>query len=321
MCRPRIPVHPRACGEHSWASARRPSRRFIPARAGNTPSADAGASPAPVHPRACGEHAVLRRDAAHISRFIPARAGNTIDPMCVVARSPVHPRACGEHQPGNAAGIPSRFIPARAGNTPAGRRRIRANSVHPRACGEHPSGPAPRWHRSPVHPRVRGTRLGYACRHTQSGSSPRVRGTLAITMIGSILRSVHPRACGEHTSSRDQRRIQTVHPRACGEHDSGHDILGQSVGSSPRVRGTRLGVHRRCRSTRFIPARAGNTMHMPRRWTQAVHPRGAGNTTGTIACSMGDHRFIPARAGNTPTARTCRPASPVHPRACGEHRN
>ena len=115
------PVHPRSRGEHSWARSsavrvvgssplargtrRRAgvhprSRRFIPARAGNTGRPRPGSPPPPVHPRSRGEHVLMGRqrrghlgssplargtrarepvEARHL-RFIPARAGNTAWP-------------------------------------------------------------------------------------------------------------------------------------------------------------------------------------------------------------------------------------------------
>ena len=154
-----------------------------------------------------------------------------------------------------------------------------------------------------------------------NGSSPRMRGTQPVFLIlvrchrfipahaGNTraaqgrrnARPVHPRACGEHLSAwptplTDMRFIPahagntvtsssastpaTVHPRACGEHVLPRCIFGRSSGSSPRMRGTPRGIDSYATQERFIPAHAGNTL------------RGAGK----------------------------RRKGPVHPRACGEHR-
>ena len=156
-------VHPRACGEHhvprpDFSSSPGSSprvrgtprqrqadggrRRFIPARAGNTPVVEAeSCSPSGSSPRVRG----TRRSAPSAvgrGRFIPARAGNTVSPTPRARDSAVHPRACGEHLRvlwlalGDAGSSPRvrgtqmnghlnrfllRFIPARAGNTAAGR--------------------------------------------------------------------------------------------------------------------------------------------------------------------------------------------------------
>ena len=132
--------------------------RFIPAHAGNTDPRRGGDRRMPVHPRARGEHActsgarvpptgssprtrgtqlrVRRGRLQH--RFIPAHAGNTW-PHEQHQRSPaVHPRARGEHTsrprtasrktgssprtrgtrgPARRDRRPRRFIPAHAGNT------------------------------------------------------------------------------------------------------------------------------------------------------------------------------------------------------------
>ena len=131
-------VHPRVCGEHlcqnrtdgvpSGSSPRVRGtlddrsfdlrvRRFIPACAGNTPTAKPPRFRAAVHPRVCGEHGqggrmgfkcsgssprvrgtlVLHHRPVDVGRFIPACAGNTCGIGCPPAAETVHPRVCGEH--------------------------------------------------------------------------------------------------------------------------------------------------------------------------------------------------------------------------------
>ena len=118
ICRGGRPVHPRSRGEHSIArnvaasaggssplargthldaDAHGGWRRFIPARAGNTPTSSPSRQTATVHPRSRGEHSRTSVSGLHSSgssplargtrsqfdsgqtslRFIPARAGNT----------------------------------------------------------------------------------------------------------------------------------------------------------------------------------------------------------------------------------------------------
>ncbi len=114
--------------------------------------------------------------------------------------------------------------------------------------------------------------------------------------------------------------MEAVHPRACGEHTSSAREQNTIVGSSPRVRGTLPRKTPTDRTARFIPARAGNTqegIRGHRKYT--VHPRACGEhadrqlikaeadgssprVRGTPTLSMPAHerrRFIPARAGNT----------------------
>ena len=131
-------VHPRPRGEHALGppdtravsgssppargTRATPSRpvsphRFIPARAGNTPSCVQQPCASSVHPRPRGEHILLGSNGVYGSgssppargtpsesqvewnhlRFIPARAGNTDLQNHSWSIFPVHPRPRGEH--------------------------------------------------------------------------------------------------------------------------------------------------------------------------------------------------------------------------------
>ena len=90
--------------------------RFIPAHAGNTGDSFPPRRPLPVHPRACGEHTgsttpatladgssprmrgtpLFNGLALASDRFIPAHAGNTRGFRRMKSSRSVHPRACGE---------------------------------------------------------------------------------------------------------------------------------------------------------------------------------------------------------------------------------
>ena len=132
----------------------------------------------------------------------------------------------------------------------------------------------------------------------------------------------------------------SVHPRAGGEHGRSTPARVIGVGSSPRGRGTRALRRGGAGVTRFIPARAGNTRSRFRSAVrQSVHPRAGGEHyslidkvgreygssprgRGTLDTRPGPRRscrFIPARAGNTTPPSAPGTASPVHPRAGGEH--
>ena len=112
------PVHPRAGGEHlsrqlqvrrtdgsspRWRGTRRAAfhrrhrRRFIPALAGNTPTACCTRSAATVHPRAGGEHADEAAQFAQHAGSSPRWRGTLGNPACALRLD--------------------RFIPALAGNT------------------------------------------------------------------------------------------------------------------------------------------------------------------------------------------------------------
>ena len=73
-----------------------------------------------------------------------------------------------------------------------------------------------------------------------AGSSPRLRGTrMAIELFIVRLRFI-PAPAGNTVDSTTQDRTGPVHPRACGEHERGQGNSFLEVGSSPRLRGTRV---------------------------------------------------------------------------------
>ncbi len=111
-------------------------------------------------------------------------------------------------------------------------------------------------------------------------------------------------------------------------------------GSPPRERGIRAPGHELQQTSRFTPARAGNTAAAwARRWAVAVHPRASGEypapvelrriAYGSPPRERGIHtgqeagppcsRFTPARAGNTKLFLPGVSWVPVHPRASGEY--
>ena len=114
------------------------------------------------------------------------------------------------------------------------------------------------------------------------------------------------------------------------------------LGSSPRLRGTRISALPTCRVCGIIPALAGNTICdydiAERCWD---HPRACGEHVTVMMVSFlvvgssprlrgtphgiqGEIRIvgiIPALAGNTWSAIARRLRRRDHPRACGEHKN
>ena len=132
----------------------------------------------------------------------------------------------------------------------------------------------------------------------------------------------------------------TVHPRACGEHEGDFDRLGNTSGSSPRMRGALRQVADKRHRHRFIPAHAGSTPPIRQRSARySVHPRACGEHRPillTMLLCLGSsprmrgarrritnmdrvRRFIPAHAGSTEVTQDGIFHGPVHPRACGEH--
>ena len=197
----RQPVHPRACGEQPTSTASR-------------------ACPGGSSPRMRGT-ADAAEPVVPLCRFIPAHAGNR---PCIIAtrgRFPVHPRACGEQprgicssrSPGGSSprmrgtGLCGfrgrggrRFIPAHAGNRRSRSIWAIAWPVHPRACGE----------QMPENKKL----------SPEAGSSPRMRGTAGERQGGARQRRFIPAHAGNSQPLGARRDQAAVHPRACGEQSS-----------------------------------------------------------------------------------------------------
>ncbi len=138
------------------------------------------------------------------------------------------------------AGSRRRIAPTCAGNRLALAKGAVTLTVHPRGCGEQIVLP-------PAKSRFR-------------GSSPRVRGTGVLRLASQHARRFIPAGAGN-------REIQTilpcrwpVHPRGCGEQPLERRLRFAYCGSSPRVRGTGIGVGVVTFVGRFIPAGAGNSL-------------------------------------------------------------
>ena len=131
-----------------------------------------------------------------------------------------------------------------------------------------------------------------------------------------------------------------AHPHVCGEHpDKDRDRAGRA-GSSPRMRGTRLGRISRWRTAGLIPTYAGNTMlktpperifrahphvcgeHLPMPVTllttsgSSPRMRGTPHPRHGVAGAVG---LIPTYAGNTPGENPESKTMQAHPHVCGEH--
>ncbi len=284
---PRVPVHPRVCGEQHRATAIvtastgssprvrgtefalivvASSRRFIPACAGNSQSFRDFCFSQAVHPRVCGEQLLH-----------PA-------PKWVCLGS--SPRVRGTGGAAIADQLGQRFIPACAGNRLHGGHKMPQTAVHPRVCGEQ---------------LVRGSSA-----RAQPGSSPRVRGTVGRRLNLPARRRFIPACAGNSRPCGPPLRPSPVHPRVCGEQICGSAKARSSMGSSPRVRGTggkrKAGQHPR----RFIPACAGNRAENSGRVVpETVHPRVCGEQL--------DGRSIqPIYRGSSPRVRgTARTVSAV----------
>ena len=254
----------------------------------------------PVHPRVCGER--LRCPATHrIS-------------------CPVHPRVCGER----------RFLPVRGSTISGSSPRVRGTRLHahpvrgqrrfiPACAGNAWSPPTAAVSRS-VHPRVCGERhFVVAPCQAGSGSSPRVRGTRELQSHYPRYERFIPACAGNAPRFRRFRERQSVHPRVCGERIVRAQIEGYRAGSSPRVRGTLRSRQRQDEHEQVHPRVCGERT---KRIVQEIAGNGSSprvrGTRNKIAEHVAGRRFIPACAGNASDILPFMPASPVHPRVCGE---
>ena len=147
-------------------------------------------------------------------------------------------------------------------------------------------------------------------------------------------------ACAGNSSALGLARVpRSVHPRVCGELTTSTSKGYGAIGSSPRVRGTQMGHDLPPELLRFIPACAGNSRTQVQvALLHPVHPRVCGELRKLRAKESAEigssprvrgtphswqHqsvrvRFIPACAGNSRGHRAYRADGPVHPRVCGE---
>ncbi len=189
------------------------------------------------HPRACGEHLA---DSSHSDSLMGSS-----------------PRLRGTHVDGFPVVFDRGIIPALAGNTAKPRRSWSYSWDHPRACGEH------------------SVSVSNADRFR--GSSPRLRGTLAGLLLIRQNLGIIPALAGN--TRRFGRRLWgwRDHPRACGEHSMQETVGALSLGSSPRLRGTLVGVQPAVPHGGIIPALAGNTRSRQVRCRRTRdHPRACG---------------------------------------------
>ena len=315
--------------------------RLIPARAGNISSLRFSCSSQPAHPRSRGEHCVrvplttavagsspLARGTCHEAlalfravRLIPARAGNIrVESLSCRSRS-AHPRSRGEHSTTTALTL------SRNGSSPLARGTFhptitstRALRLIPARAGNMWSQPSCAPHIS-AHPRSRGEHLQLdQLRTLTRGSSPLARGTYDVFAKADSLGRLIPARAGNIYRVLPAVQRVAAHPRSRGEHTVEASAELASVGSSPLARGTFQRLPRQPRTTRLIPARAGNIDKC-----RLVSERVPGSSPLARGTCTIEHdvstlcRLIPARAGNILNATFKCFCNTAHPRSRGEH--
>ena len=76
-------------------------------------------------------------------------------------------------------------------------------------------------------------------------------------------KGIIPAYAGNTSASRNTHARGEDHPRVCGEHGRSQPDMKSSLGSSPRMRGTRQTYAARWCQRGIIPAYAGNTVCLP----------------------------------------------------------
>ena len=249
---------PRVRGSLPLRGDERPDVGSIPACAGKPPASGAAPRSRGVHPRVCGEAQTTTgspytrpgpsprvrgspgtgRLLVPLTGSIPACAGKPGVSGTRGACSRVHPRVCGE---AHRSCVPLADVegpsPRVRGSRPPARGGPCGLRVHPRVCGE--AG----WFRCRV--------------MNADGPSPRVRGSPeAMPDPASVSGSI-PACAGKPRTRWSRSASNWVHPRVCGEASSSSGSKLRLTGPSPRVRGS---LSKRplelCRQ-RSIPACAG----------------------------------------------------------------
>ncbi len=112
---------------------------------------------------------------------------------------------------------------------------------HPRGCGAHQSRKSNS--------------------EKNRGSSPRVRGSHADDVAADKVAGIIPAGAGLTPAFDRLPRLGRDHPRGCGAHPISVAMRLMQLGSSPRVRGSRIAIAGVTGIHGIIPAGAGLTLH------------------------------------------------------------
>ncbi len=132
-----------------------------------------------------------------------------------------------------------RFNPARAGNSGQSRSHARQRTVQPRSRGE--------------------LRIKSSIAQISNGSTPLARGTPLFLVTMTNYWRFNPARAGNSVWVRYPQRQNTVQPRSRGELRNRTIPLCSFIGSTPLARGTHAVTETDTPSSRFNPARAGNS--------------------------------------------------------------
>ncbi len=312
---------PRTRGTRRCADGDGPDAGLIPADAGNTPSKHRGRCHTRAHPRGRGEHCLhfceacccrgssprtrgtprCHRESRCRPGLIPADAGNTVPVHPLLSGPRAHPRGRGEHPSSSVTLTPRWGSSPRTRGTRRGKRgRNPAPGLIPADAGNTDSSCCP-GQAFGAHPRGRGEHGRCQDLHPVTlGSSPRTRGTHTHHPRPLQDQRLIPADAGNTWATDPVRQMRRAHPRGRGEHADLEVSDPETLGSSPRTRGTPRGwwslvllqwAHPRGRGEHGLPCLQvadGN----------GSSPRTRGTQTWK-ALQDGPLRLIPADAGNT----------------------
>ena len=216
-----------------------------------------------------------------------------------------------------------------AGSSPRVRGLTTGASPAPAPCRDHPRGCG-------AHTPMRLLRTYFV------GSSPRVRGSRWCCSRRDMFTGIIPAGAGLTALDRKAGFAHGDHPRGCGAHVIVTLPFSAVMGSSPRVRGSRIPSSGPASHVGIIPAGAGLTEHDASSHSRAAdHPRGCGahldaffdgpHGAGSSPRVRGSPHgtqveslypgIIPAGAGLTFSRSVSRYRYWDHPRGCGAHPN
>ncbi len=173
----------------------------------------------------------------------------------------------------------------------------------------------------------------------QHGSPPQVRGSDSPHALEQFLRRFTPAGAGIGGQQARFRLLRSVHPRRCGDRGDFARCVSVDYGSPPQVRGSGSPAQNQHQLQRFTPAGAGiGAKSLAIVSLAPVHPRRCGDRAqaafGAISgdgsppqvrgsglfATMGGTlgRFTPAGAGIGAVRHHGRHAWAVHPRRCGD---
>ena len=150
-------------------------------------------------------------------------------------------------------------------------------AVHPHVCGERFVFFIRSALMSGSSPRVWGTPGKPSSAATRTGSSPRVWGTLLAREVDAGAVRFIPTCVGNAPGFWKTPGLHAVHPHVCGERLNHGFFQRSDAGSSPRVWGTPIRIHRNSIPSRFIPTCVGNANSSPLCFRYfSVHPHVCG---------------------------------------------